>query len=84
MIDKETREFIWEIVGRLSSEFGITGIAPGCGSKQPGAMEVLSDALLSNNFGKDCPGVASALVEIARSIDHLAESIDSVAEKLPD
>lgn len=81
-MDNETERFIYELLAKVCDRLGVTGTVLNVGSIQPGALEVLSDALLSNHFGGDGPGVATALSDISSSIDDLAEAVTKVARAI--
>jgi hypothetical protein len=81
MLDEDTKKFISEEVSKVCRAFGITGTAPECGSNQPGALEVISDALCQGNWS-DGVAVGSGLHEIASAITDLANAVEKIADEL--
>jgi hypothetical protein len=74
-MDIDTKEFIREEIGVLCRAFGITGTALGAGSIQPGAMEVLADAISQGNF----VGGRGLGASIEYAADRLAEAVEELA-----
>ena len=75
---EEDREFIAEEIGVICRAFGITGAAAVGTGPQPGALEVLADAITAGNFtGGNGLGssIQTAAETIAESINNLAKAV---------
>jgi hypothetical protein len=68
MLDEDTKKFIYEMVNR----FAVTG---GSGaSPEPGALEVLADALSVGHWA-DGDGVGKSINNVAAAISDLANAV---------
>lgn len=84
-MNKNTEEFLDECVGRLIRAFAVTGTVVGAGSIQPGALEVLSDALTDGSFTGG-NGLGSRIAEngvlFAEGVERAAASADRISEAI--
>jgi len=81
MLDDKNKKFISNLVNQICSTFGCTGTVPEAGSVQPGALEVIGDALCEGHWSNGV-AVGSGLFQIANSIGNLAEAVEKVADEL--
>lgn len=79
MNKEDIKELASFVVSELSRKFGIP--VPTAGGAEPGAMEVLTDALTDGRWTAD-GGVGTNIVKLAVSVGEHAEAVEKTADSI--
>jgi hypothetical protein len=83
MEDEDIKELAHALVNQICNRFGVTGAAAITGGPEPGALEVLSDALTEGNFANQ-DGLGRRVGEVAHAITELAEAVGGGCKEVAD
>jgi len=78
---EDVQELVSDFCSQIYRAFGVTASAGESGVQEPGALEVLADAL-SHGRWTVSGGVAKNIGDLAGAVDHCAESVENVAESI--